>query len=67
MSKENLKHQSLHDKLQEAKKLMELIEQKEWQLNELRERLSHCIHFSIGYVEQTEKTEKLMNELKLKS
>jgi hypothetical protein len=66
MSKENLKHQSLHDKLQEAKKLMDLIEQKERQLNEMRERLSYCIHFSIGYVEQNEKSEKLLEQLKLK-
>ena len=67
MKKKNLKHQSLHDKLQEAKKLMELIEQKEWQLNEMRERLSYCIHFCIGYVEQNEKSEKLLEQLKLKS
>src|SRR6056300_1269630 len=63
ISKEDLKHQSLHDKLQEAKKLMELIEQKEWQLNEMRERLSYCIHFCIGYVEQNEKSEKLFEQL----
>jgi len=66
MSKENLKHQSLHDKLQEAKKLMDLIEQKERQLNEMREHLSYCIHFCIGYVEQNEKSEKLLEKLKLK-
>ncbi len=61
---DNITHIDLESKLDDAKRIQKLIEEKEKEIRELQQELSYCIHYCYGYVIQANKTNELIDKLK---
>lgn len=58
------KNDGLLSQLEEAKRIQELIRDKEKEIRELQHKLSYCLNFCIGYVQQSNKTINIIKKFK---